>query len=527
MPNHRTILQLLLEERPWAETTEIASCSRRDISKVKSVIADRQVTSADTVTEDMLAEWFPDRRRARAEYVPPDFAGVLAAQKASKHFTLQLAWNRYVDAPGIGKKYGYSQFCSLYAEYVDSNDLVAVLHHDPGRALFVDWAGDTMTIVDQTTGTTAKAYLFVAVLPYSGMVFCHAYLNMKTSAWLDAHIRAFTFFDGVVQLVVPDNAATATHRMSKADRARVVTTRYQELADHYAVAIVPAGVKRPRHKAAVESAVNVINTRVIGYLEDSEWATIDELNSAIASRIHEINHELRRKDDTTRFDRFDAEEREHLAGLPQTQFEEVDWKILKVGRNYHISADGQHYSVPYRMTGRQVRVRLTRVRVTVFDGEDVVCEHSRRLGRKGQYSTLAEHVPPQHEHLKDLYSREWFLRRARGFGPATVEIIEQVLDRHAIEAQGYLDCQNILSTLGKKNRPRLEAACQELIRRGGYATYTTLKRILATIDSDQKAPPRPRPVASAPRRAETANPGPDVFVRDPSHYDLSDEDGER
>ena len=138
-----------------------------------------------------------------------------------------------------------------------------------------------MTIVDQTTGDTAKAYLFVAVLPYSGMVFCRAYLNMKTSAWLDAHVRAFTLFEGVPQLVVPDNAATATHRISKADRARAVTARYQELADHYGVAIVPAGVRRPRHKAAVESAVNVINTGVIGYLEDSEWASVDELNAAI------------------------------------------------------------------------------------------------------------------------------------------------------------------------------------------------------------------------------------------------------
>lgn len=527
MPNHRKILQLLLEERPWAEITLIASCSRRDISKVKTLLVDQSIISADSVTEDMLAHWFPDRRRTRTEYVQPDFASVLAAQKASKHFTLQLAWNRYADAPGVGKKYGYSQFCALYAEYVNSNDLVAVLHHEPGRALFVDWAGDTMTIVDQATGETAKAYLFVAALPYSGMVFCRAYLNMRTSAWLDAHIAAFAYYDAVPRIVVPDNAATATHRMSKADRARVVTTRYQELADHYAVAIVPAGVKRPRHKAAVESAVNVINTRVIGYLEDSEWATIDELNSAIDDRIHEINHDLRRKDDTTRFDRFTAEEREHLSTLPEARFEEVEWKILKVQRNYHISADGQHYSVPYRLAGRQVRVRLTSVRVTIFDGEDVVCEHSRRLGRKGQYSTLAEHVPPQHEHLKDLYSREWFLRRARGFGPATVEVIGQVLDRHEIEAQGYLDCQNILSTLGKKNRPRLEAACQELIGRGGYATYTTLKRIIAAIDSDQKAPPRPRPVASTRLLADSCDPGPGVFVRGSSHYDLPDEDGER
>jgi len=35
-----------------------------------------------------------------------------------------------------------------------------------------------------------------------------------------------------------------------------------------------------------------------------------------------------------------------------------------------------------------------------------------------------------------------------------------------IGVQGYLDAQNILSGLGKRNRQRLEAACQEIVNRG-------------------------------------------------------------
>ena len=99
-----------------------------------------------------------------------------------------------------------------------------------------------------------------------------------------------------------------------------------------------------------------------------------------------------------------------------------------------------------------------------------------------------------------------------------MQVIEQILDRHQIEAQGYLDCQNILNGLGKRNRERLEAACQELVNRHGQATYTTLKRIMAGIDSDTNKPRPKTPAASTRKRSGATTVGPDVFVRDASHY---------
>lgn len=164
--------------------------------------------------------------------------------------------------------------------------------------------------------------------------------------------------------------------------------------------------------------------------------------------------------------------------------------------------------------------------MTVFDGTDIVGEHRRLQGRKGQYSTLPEHVPPQHQNIDGLWSRRWFTDRARSFGPATVQVIEQILDRQNIEAQGFLDCQNILNGLGKRNRESLEAACQELINRGGQATYTTLKRVMACIDSDTKKPTAVIPAASTRKRHGGGDGlGPDVFVRDVSHYATGEEAG--
>lgn len=530
MTDYRRIVALLLEGRSYRDVVEVVGCSHRDVSRVKTIIEERGVTATTVVAEEDLALWFPDGRRlVSAAYEQPDLAAVLAGMKAQRHFTLLMAWRRYADAktPGGsgGKRYGYAQFCALFADYVRTNDLVATLHHEAGRAMLVDWAGDTLDLVDAASGEVTRAVLFVAVLPYSGALFCRAYLDMKTPAWLDAHVRAFGFFGGVSQIVVPDNPTTSTHQRAKGEAERVVNARYQQLADHYQTAVVPARVRKPRDKAAVENAVNVVNKRVIGYLEGEVWPTLEELNDAIDERVGEVNHDLRRADGTTRWERFITEEQPLLAALPTTRFEEVTWKELKAGRNYHVSCDSQRYSVPYRLAGRMLRVRLTSTRVTIFDGHDLVCEHRRLVGRKGQYSTLAEHVPPQHQGIDGLWSRRWFTDRARSFGPATVTVVEQILDRHAIEAQGYLDCQNILSGLGKANRERLEAACQELVNNGGQASYTTLKRLMAAINSDAKKPRKIIPAASTRKRSSATSSGnelgPDVYVRDASHYEFS------
>jgi transposase len=298
--NYRTILELTLAGRSYGEIVELAGCSRREVSRVKQVVQERGVTSTAAVSDEDLAEWFPDgRRRVSAQYEQPDLAAVLRAMRAQRHFTLLMAWRRYADAKTPGKKYGYAQFCALFADYVRTNDLVATLHHEPGRAMLVDWAGDTIDLVDAVTGEVTRAVLFVAVLPYSGALFCRAYLDMKSQAWLDAHVRAFAFYGGVAQILVPDNPTTSTHQRVKDEAERVVNARYQQLADHYQTAVVPARARKPRDKAAVENAVNVVNKRVIGYLEGEVWTTLSELNEAIEERVWEVNRPApRRRVDT-------------------------------------------------------------------------------------------------------------------------------------------------------------------------------------------------------------------------------------
>ena len=227
MANYRAIMQLSLAGRSYAEIVEMVGCSRRDVALVKKTISRAGITleRAVSITDAEIWQLFPDgRRKVSQEYDQPDFAATVKSMKANRHFTLQQAWRRYVGSTAAGKKYGYSQYCALFSEQVRSLDLVATLHHEPGRA----------------------------VLPYSGVVFCRALMSMKSEAWLAGHVGAFEFLDGVPQLVIPDNPTTATVRPTRGDAGREVNARYQQLADHYGTAIVPARVRKPRDKAAVE-----------------------------------------------------------------------------------------------------------------------------------------------------------------------------------------------------------------------------------------------------------------------------------
>lgn len=170
---------------------------------------------------------------------------------------------------------------ALFAEYLFSHDLVAVLRHGPGRAMLVNWAGDTMDAVGRVSGEVIQAVLFVVVLPLSGMMFCGAYADMKSPSWLDAHIHAFPLFGGVAQIVILDSSRASTHQSHKGDVERVVNARYQQIVHHYQCALVPARVKKARDKSAAENTVNVVKKRVNSYLDDDDFTTLNELSEAI------------------------------------------------------------------------------------------------------------------------------------------------------------------------------------------------------------------------------------------------------
>jgi Integrase core domain len=245
MTDYRYVMGLLVQGLAYRQIEAMAGCSHRAIARARRVLDDEQLRTAEQVealTAEELDRLFADgRKSAVAEFVPVDIDKVVAARLGRKKPPLKVLWGRYLrlDAAPGARFYGYERFCQIVAEHVRVNDLSLPIAHVPGHTMQVDWAGTPMRLTDPITRALTPVSVFVATLPFSGMVFAYGYLDEKQPAWCDAHRRAFEYFDGVAQVIVPDNASTASNQISRTERARDVNASYSDFLQHYGAAAVP------------------------------------------------------------------------------------------------------------------------------------------------------------------------------------------------------------------------------------------------------------------------------------------------
>ena len=507
MADYRLIMTLLLQQRPYRQIEVMAGCSHRAIARARRVLdAERLSTAAqvEALTVEDLDRLFADgRKTVSGEFVPVDVDKVVAARVGRKKPPLKVLWARYLtsgqDVPGA-RFYGYDRFCEIVTEHVRTHDLTAAIAHVPGHTMQVDWAGTRMQLTDPVSRRTTAVSVFVASLPYSGLVFAFGCLDEKKPAWLDAHRRAFEYIGGVPLVIVPDNASTASNQISKAERARDVNVAYAEFLEYYRTAAVPTRAYRPRDKGNVEAGVKVVTNWVIHYLADRTFASLDELNDAIAAQVEVINGRTPFRGETrNRRDWFEQSERHELLDLPEQRWEPVAWRTAKVHRDWHIQIDSIKYSVPYRFAGLGVDVRIIGDTLDVIADGEIIATHQRGQRSNG-YVTDPEHQPAHLQDSMNLWTRGYFLRQAGKVGPATVTALEQLLDEQKIEAQGFRSCMNILD-LGKRgNRALLEQACRQLTDTDAdrRITYTAVKNHITALRAQQDQRPATDPAGGRP-----------------------------
>ena len=205
--------------------------------------------------------------------------------------TLLLLWQEYRRTHPHG--YQYTWFCQQYRAWTGKLDLVMRQTHRAGEKLFVDYAGMRAQVIDPATGAVREANIFVAVLGASNYTYAEATWTQGLADWIGAHVRCFTYFGGVPEVVVPDNLRAG---VSKAHRYEPdINPTYQDLATHYGVAIIPARVRRPRDKAKAEVGVQVVERWILAALRHRQCFSLAELNRAIGELLETLNHRPFRK----------------------------------------------------------------------------------------------------------------------------------------------------------------------------------------------------------------------------------------
>lgn len=401
----------------------------------------------------------------------PDWAEV-QRELRRKGVTLQLLWLEYKAVhPETG--YQYTQFCEHYHRWRDHLDPVLRQEHRAGEKTFVDYAGQTMPVVDPDTGEIREAQIFIGVLGASNLTFVEATWTQTLPDWIGSHVRMFAYVGGASAAIVPDNVRSGVTHACFYDPD--INPTYQDLAVHYATSILPTRPRRPRDKAKAESGVLVAERWLLAPLRNHTFFGLIELNRALAERLELLNDRPFQKLEGSRRSHFEAFERHALRPLPSAPFEIAERRKARVNIDYHIDVLGHLYSVPYQLVRQPVEVRLTATGVEIFHDGRRVAVH-RRGFRKGGFTTEPGHRPKSHqEHLDWSPSR--LVRWAEKTGPAAAALVQHVLDSRPHPEHGYRACLGILRLDGRYGPERLEAACARALRIGG-TTYRSVKSIL-------------------------------------------------
>ena len=405
-----------------------------------------------------------------AERTVPDWTHV-HRELRRKGVTLTLLWHEYKAAHPEG--FQYSWFCDQYRAWAGKLDVVMRQEHRAGEKLFVDYAGQTVEVVDPRTGEIREAQVFVAVLGASNYTYAEATWTQQLPDWIEAHVRAFEFLGSVPELIVPDNLRSG---ITKAHRYEPdVNPTYADLANHYGVAVLPARARRPRDKAKAEAGVLLVERWILAVLRDRTFFSLQELNREIARLLERLNARPFKKLPGSRRELFDQLDRPALRPLPAQPYEFAEWKKVLVNIDYHVEVDGHYYSVPYALVRKKLEARFSARTVECFHKGQRVASHPRSY-LKGHHTTVAEHMPESHRQYAE-WTPERLIGWAEKRGPATASVVRTIMQRRTHPQQGFRACLGILR-LGKGfGDERLEAACRRALKLNA-CSYKSIDSIL-------------------------------------------------
>lgn len=407
----------------------------------------------EKVLEIML---YPEQVSAVEKRPEPDMNWIYKELK-KKSVTLLLLWEEYKELNP--DSYQYSYFCERYNRWKAKLNPVLRQIYRAGEATQVDYAGQTMTITDPESGKTYDAYIFVAVLAASNYTYAEAVLSLDLASWISSHVRAFEFFGGVTELLVPDNTKTGVNHPCRYEPE--LNRTYAEMAYYYGIAVIPTRPYKPRDKAKTETGVQIVERWILARLRNRTFFSLEELNLAIWEELEQLNERPFQKLEGSRKSLFEELERPALKALPEQHFEYAVWKKLTVNIDYHVEVNKNYYSVPYQLVKEKVEVRITSSVVEIIHLGKRVASH-RLLFGKGKFSTLKEHRPASHQkHLEWTPSR--IVRWAAETGPKTAELTKAIMEQKPHPEQGYRSCLGLIRLSKRYGQERLEAACNRAI----------------------------------------------------------------
>lgn len=478
MCNIRHILRLHTQNQTKSEIIVQTGIPRSVLNKYLKEFKESGLSFSEIneLTDEDLAELFtkPEENPV-SEKLQTLFALFPSIDKELKRrgVTRQLLWEEYKAKypDGVGR----SQFKTHFAQWKSRVVPTMRREHIAGDKLYIDFAGDKLYLVDKATGDAKPVEVFVAILGASQLTYVEAVMTQQKEDFIPACEDALHYFGGVPAAIVPDNLRSAVTKSHKYEPT--INETFSDFAEHYNTTILPARAYKPKDKALVESAINIIYTRIYARLRNVKFYSLEELNSAIGIALEEHNNQVVTGRNYSRRQQFEEMERVALSQLPILRYEFKKRFYATVLKHGHVSlsADKHYYSVHYSFIGKKVKVMYSRYNVEIYFNYERIALH-KRLQSPYKYTTDKEHLPATHRFVYEL-TADRLLTQADEIHKDVRLYISKILGKHQHHDQTYKICLGVLSFATKVGNDRLIKACQRALDYGVY-NYRTIKKIL-------------------------------------------------
>ena len=500
----KRIIELYQEGRSIWETKRLTGLSRNTVRDYLRRIQRSGLSTAQLLALDeesfsaiVYADTFEQRHGGRK--VDTRYQTIeknldrYCSELSRRGVTRQLLWEEYRKEYPDG--YAYSQFCEHLRGHSQKDQAVMHFTHQAGEQLQVDFAGDKSGYVDLSTGEWIACEVLVCTMPYSNYMYVEALRSQKQDDFIGGLTNALHYLQGVPSCIKCDNMKTAVVRANRYEPQ--FTEAMEHVAAHYGTTILTARVRKPRDKSSVEKAVDLTYKRIYAPLRDQTFHSLEQLNAAFLKQLELFNAHTFKNKTGCRKQWFESDEKPLLKQLPVTPFEIKRVTYGKVQRNYHLilGEDYHHYSVPFTLIGKRLKIIYTTLSVEVYHDLKRVALHNRNYKKHG-YTTLKEHMPVNHQHVTEQrgWDGEYFEQQACTIGDSTLQIIRRVLESKIFYQQTYNSCLGILR-LGKQyGKERLEAACHRALA----ATVVNYGMIANILKRNLDKVPLTEPVSPVP-----------------------------
>jgi transposase len=402
-----------------------------------------------------------------------DGFGYFTKELKKKGVTLHTLWEEYIAKYPDG--YKYTQFCYHFQIWRQVESVTMHIEHKAGDKCFVDFTGEHMQIVDRQTGEITNVEIFVAILGASQLTYSQAVSSQTKENLITATENAFIYFGGVPAAIVPDALKSAVTNANKWEPD--INPQYFNFAEHYGTVVLPARAGHAKDKAMVENAVKIIYQRIFAPLRNRVFHSLTELNVAIFDLLEKHNNTKFTRLNTTRRALFEEIEKDKLRPLAASRYEFKNVCFPTVAFNYHVhlAEDNNYYSVPYRLSGKKVKLTYNVTTVEIFYDNIRVAYH-KRCTKPGAYTTNKDHMPASHRYYAE-WSPDRISRWASKVGPDVKLLVVKVLEACKHPEQGYRSCIGIINLAKKYGSSRVNNACIMADKYRLYS-YKAVKNIL-------------------------------------------------